>query len=100
MVLRWLFGEESPSSPPTASAELIALGTRHMPEADADSAASVGAVAGLLATVAHADRVYGAEEREHVREALGRMHGLVPEAVTAVSALLDTRMADLAHESL
>jgi uncharacterized tellurite resistance protein B-like protein len=99
MVLRWLFGD-STSSAPTASGELLALVKRFMPAADADGAAIVGAVAGLLASVAHADRVYGPEERAHVQDALGRMPGLTPEAVAAVCELLDTRLADLAHESL
>jgi uncharacterized tellurite resistance protein B-like protein len=97
---RWLFGDSESSSPPTASKELVALVSRFMPMADADAAAIVGAVSGLLATVAHVDRNYGPEEREHIREALGRMHGLTSEAVSAICELLDTRMVDLAHESL
>jgi uncharacterized tellurite resistance protein B-like protein len=100
MVLRWLFGESTPASPPTASAELLALVKRSMPSADADSAAIVGAMAGLLATVAHADRVYTDQERAHVKKALERMHGLSEQAVLAVGTLLDTRLAELAHESL
>ncbi len=71
-----------------------------MPEADAESAALVGAVAGLLAIVAHADRTYTESERAHIREALGRVDGLKPGAAEAIEALLNERLAELAHEPL
>lgn len=100
MLFRWLLGQSPDTSPATASDELRALVARSMPAADATAAATVGALAGLLATVAHADRQYTAEEEAHVREALARVEGLAPGAVDAVAALLRERIAELAHESL
>jgi uncharacterized tellurite resistance protein B-like protein len=97
--LRRLFGG-SDVGLPTASAELMALVARSMPQSDAETAALVGAVAGLMSTVAHADRVYTDEERFHVRTALERMHALSAGSAAAISELLETRMAELAHESL
>lgn len=100
VILRRLFGNDTPDKPPTASEELQALVRCAMPDADAATASIVGALAGLLATVAHADRSYTEAERAHVREVLGRTHGVTAEAQSAIMALLDARMADLAHESL
>ncbi len=100
MLFRWLFGSSPDAAPPTASDELRALVARSMPGADPAAAATVGAVAGLLASVAHADREYTPEEEAHVREALKQVKGLDPGAVDAVATLLGERMAELAHESL
>jgi uncharacterized tellurite resistance protein B-like protein len=99
MLFRWLFGSSDAASP-SASDELRALVARSMPGADPTMAATVGAVAGLLASVAHADRVYTPEEEAHVREALSRVTGLGNGAVDAVANLLAERMDELAHESL
>ena len=99
MLFKWLFGEES-SRAPTASDELRKLVAHSMPSADEKQAAILGAVAGLLATVAHADRNYTEAEREQVSDSLGRMHGLVPEAVRAIEELLAEQVAELSHEPL
>jgi uncharacterized tellurite resistance protein B-like protein len=100
VLLKWLFGESENAAHPSASKELRALVARHMPKADDHTAAVVGALAGLLATVAHADRVYSETEREHVRQALQNIPVLAEGAVEAIEALLSQRMAELAHESL
>jgi uncharacterized tellurite resistance protein B-like protein len=71
-----------------------------MPEASAESAAIVGAVAGLLAFVAYADREYKAEERRVVHGALARVEGLPEHASEAASELLASRIDDLAAEPL
>jgi uncharacterized tellurite resistance protein B-like protein len=99
MLFRWLLGDNG-SRAPTASDELRALVARSLPQADASLAACIGAVAGLLATVAHVDRVYSDAERAHVREALARIPGLDARAVQVIEALLSEQMAELAHESL
>src|SRR4051794_31541271 len=100
MLFRWLLGNSDETTAKSASDELLALVRRSLPDADAGGVAVIGAVAGLLATVAHADRVYTAEERGHVRDTLARLHGFTPAALDAILALLEQRMAELAHESL
>jgi uncharacterized tellurite resistance protein B-like protein len=99
MLFRWLMGE-SEERPKSASDELRALVARSMPEADAGTAALVGALAGLLAVVAHADRSYGPAEQAAIHAALGRVPGLTGQAIEAIELLLRERMAELAHESL
>jgi uncharacterized tellurite resistance protein B-like protein len=100
VLLKWLFGDTDHAANPSASKELRALVTRHMPTADDHTAAVVGALAGLLATVAHADRTYTDSEREQVKQALKDIPVLAEGAAEAIEALLSQRMAELAHESL
>ena len=99
-MIKWLFGDTDNAARPSASKELRALVARHMPKADDHTAAVVGALAGLLATVAHADRNYTDSEREHVKEALKNIPVLAEGAAEAIESVLDQRMAELAHESL
>lgn len=99
MLFKWLFGETQEAAP-TASDELRRLVVHSMPGADAHTAAIVGATAGLLATVAHADRKYTEAEREAVLDALNKVQGLAPGALTAIDELLQERVAELAHEPL
>src|SRR4051794_30501128 len=100
MLFRWLLGDSDDKGAKSASDELLALVRRCVPDADAGTVGIIGAVAGLLATVAHADRVYTAEERSHVRDTLARLHGFAPAALDAILVLLEQRLGDLAHESL
>src|SRR5687767_1090262 len=99
MLFKWLFGETSERAP-TASDELRRLCAHSMPGADERSVAIVGAVAGLLATVAHADRNYTEAEREAVRDALLKVHGLDAGSLQAIEDLLQEQVAALAHEPL
>lgn len=99
MLFKWLFGETS-NRAPTASDELRRLCAHSMPGADEHSVAIVGAVAGLLATVAHADRNYTEAEREAVRDALLKVHGLEAGSLKAIEELLQEQVAQLAHEPL
>lgn len=69
---------------------------QHMPDADGDTQRLVAAVTGLLACVAYADREYSSAERDHVREALTRIHGLDDVGVAAVCVLLDERITEIA----
>lgn len=100
VLLKWLFGDTDNAAHPSASKELRALVARHMPTADEHTAAVVGALAGLLATVAHADRKYTEGERDQVKQALKDIPVLAEGAAEAIEALLSERMAELAHESL
>jgi len=88
-------GEPAPE-PASGSARLHALVAGHLPEADADTHALVTAIAGLLACVAYADREYREAEQAHVREALGRVHGLSPAGVEAICAVLHERLVEIA----
>jgi uncharacterized tellurite resistance protein B-like protein len=99
-MFRFLFGDRDPERPATASDALRALVARSVPEADPATAAQIASVAGLCASVAHADRSYTEAERSTVRSTLGRMAGLGAGAVAAIDALLAERLAELAHESL
>lgn len=101
MLFRWLRTDSNAErDSPSASEELRALVRRDVPEATAETAAVVGAVAGLLAFVAYADRAYHEAERATVQRVLGRLHGLPPHASEAVSALLESRIRELAAEPL
>lgn len=99
MLFKLPFGA-SKDKAPSASDELHAHVARHLPQADHETAAIVGALAGLLATVAHADRTYTEGERALVREALGSVHGVAENAAVAIEALLSERMSELAHEPM
>jgi uncharacterized tellurite resistance protein B-like protein len=99
MLFKWLLGQSSERAP-TASDELRRLCAHSMPGADDQSVAIVGALAGLLATVAHADRNYTEAEREAVRDALVKVHGLEPSSLKAIEDLLEESIAELAHEPL
>lgn len=99
MLFKWLMGEDA-SRTPRASEELQALVARSMPKADAHEAAVVGALAGLMATVAHADRKYTEAEREAVSSAFAKIGSLASEALGAIEELFAERLTDLAHEPL
>jgi uncharacterized tellurite resistance protein B-like protein len=99
MPFKWLFGTAE-GRKPTASDDLRRLIAHSMPNADAEQAALIGALAGLLATVAYADRKYTGAEREQISEALTRVHQLEPGALGAIEELLGEQLAELAHEPL
>ena len=99
MLFKWLFGDQSTGTP-TASDELRQLVSASLPEADAKQAGIIGAVAGLLATVAHADRNYTEAERKEVSAVLSRVHSLELGALGAIEELLAERIAALSQEPL
>jgi uncharacterized tellurite resistance protein B-like protein len=101
MFFRWLKGEtDGVAEHVDASDELKQLVRRSMPDSSADSVAIVGAVAGLLAFTAYADRAYRDEERAAVEQALERLDELPAHAAQAISSLLSSRIAELANEPL
>jgi len=94
-----IFRRKSRAPEPGGSAGAPALAQaieQHMPDADDDTRRLVVAVAGLFGCVAYADREYSEAERGHVREALGRIHGLDEAGVNAVCALLDDQITAIA----
>jgi uncharacterized tellurite resistance protein B-like protein len=100
MFFRWLRNKEQNTERPTASAELEQLVRASLPNADGQSVALVGAIAGLLANVAYADRAYREEEQLAVDDALRRVHGLEADLVSAIANLLRSRIDELAAEQL
>lgn len=66
-----------------------------MDGADAEDVEIATAIAGLMAGVAYADRVYHEDERARVRADLARMHQLPAEGVDAICALLDAEIVEL-----
>ena len=59
-----------------------------LPDLDEDSARILISVAGLLASVAYADREYGAAEQAFVRSALSRLDGVTESGVDAICGVL------------
>lgn len=79
------------------SAELLREAVQaHLPQADPEAVAFVTALAGLLASIAYADREYSEAEQAHVRAALSRVNGLTEAGVEAVSRVLADHIRDLA----
>lgn len=100
MLFKWLTSGDEASRTPRASDELRALVARSMPKADAHDAAIVGALAGLMATVAHVDRKYTEAERQAVSDAFGKLHALAPGTLGVIEELFAERLAELAREPL
>jgi uncharacterized tellurite resistance protein B-like protein len=80
---RWLASAAKLPVPDDAR-EILVRVREHLPEADADTARVVAALAGLLAAVAYADRSYSDAEEALVRKVLGRVHGMTSAGVEAV----------------
>jgi uncharacterized tellurite resistance protein B-like protein len=69
------------------------------PDADEDTQRVVLAVAGLFASVAYADHVYGPAEEAYARDALSRLEGLTDEGVTAICATLKSHGSQIATQN-
>lgn len=78
------------------SEQLLRVVREQLRDTDPDTIQIVTATAGLLACVAFADRTLTAEERAHVRDQLGLVHGLSPDGVDAICDMLQTHLAELA----
>lgn len=59
-----------------------------MAGADATSVEIITAIAGLLATIAYADRTVTHAESAHLRSELGRIHGLPEQGIAAITEVL------------
>jgi uncharacterized tellurite resistance protein B-like protein len=62
---------------------------------DAEGARIVAAIAGLLGTVAYADRQYAAVEEQRIRQELDRVHGLTAAGVEAICAVLREHIVEI-----
>jgi uncharacterized tellurite resistance protein B-like protein len=87
--------KQEPLSPKDAASLLRHAVVTEMAGADEETVRIVTAVAGLLATVAYADRVFAPEEVEHVRTSIGRIHGMTPQSTNVICGVLSRHLAEL-----
>jgi uncharacterized tellurite resistance protein B-like protein len=98
MVARVL-GPKAPDSV-HASEKLERCVAQHLPKADRATVAIVAAIAGLLATVAYADRRVTAEEERKLEAELGRLQGLPPAGVRAIHEALRDHIVELSSSGV
>jgi uncharacterized tellurite resistance protein B-like protein len=67
-----------------------------LPGGDEDTFRMVTALAGLLASIAYADRSLSAEEEAHARQALGTVHGLSADGVEAIVRVVREHVQSIA----
>ena len=82
-------------STPEVSEQLLALVRSQLPDADPASIRIVTAISGLLACVAFSDRQLHDAERAHLREVLGRVHGMSTEGAGAICNLIEQHVTAL-----
>jgi uncharacterized tellurite resistance protein B-like protein len=75
--------------------QLLGLVDAPPPEADPATVRIVTAFSGLLACVAFSDRELHDAERAHLREVLGRVHGMSAEGAEAICSLLEKHVTEL-----
>jgi len=85
-MLRWLTEAIAKRAPETGTA-LVRVVRGHL-EGDEEAARIVAAIAGLLGTVAHADRDFSPVEEQRIRAELGRVQGLTEAGVDAICTVL------------
>jgi uncharacterized tellurite resistance protein B-like protein len=86
-MFRWLLDKVAASAPEGAR-NFAGVVRASMAGTDEETIRIVMAVAGLLGTVAYADRRYAVEEEQRIRQELERIQALTPEGVDAVCAAL------------
>lgn len=86
-MFRWLT-EGIGSAAKAAATKLEQAVRAHLVGADDETLRVVVAIAGLLGTVAYADRDYSPSEEERIRTELGRVSGLSPGGVDAICGVL------------
>ncbi len=91
---RWLKGAAETRAPEGAE-QLKHVVAQQLPEADAESVLVVTAIAGLLGTVAYADRDYSAAEEQRVRQELERVHGMTRAGIDAICAALRQHIVEV-----
>jgi uncharacterized tellurite resistance protein B-like protein len=83
---------DSDAQVPELSEQLLAIVGAQMPEADPSTVRTVTAISGLLACVAFSDRTLHDAERTHLREVLGRVHGIRAGGADAICELLERHL--------
>jgi uncharacterized tellurite resistance protein B-like protein len=94
-LLQWLT-EILGDGTPTPSTGLAQVVNSALPNADDEARRLVVAVAGLLATVAYADRDYSGAEEERIGRELSRVHGLGRAGVDAIRGVLREQILTIA----
>jgi uncharacterized tellurite resistance protein B-like protein len=92
---RW-YQRGSPLPQPEGAEQLQSAVRAALPAADEETVQVVVAIAGLLGTVAYADREFSPEEQARVREELGRIEGISPSGIDAVCAVLAGHVREIA----
>jgi uncharacterized tellurite resistance protein B-like protein len=83
-------------APPVEGAEQIHGAVRtHLPSADDETIRVVTSIAGLLGTVAYADRDYSDAEERRVRAELGRVHGMPSAGIDAIADALRRNIVEV-----
>jgi uncharacterized tellurite resistance protein B-like protein len=95
-MLRWLTDKLGLVAPSPLATKLEEAVRAHLPAADAQTMKLVVAVAGLLGTVAYADRDYSDAEERRIRTELGRVSGLTDAGVDAICAVLRQHIVTIA----
>ena len=89
---RWL---KSAAEAPEGAEQLRHVVAQQLPGADAESVLVVTAIAGLLGTVAYADRNYSEAEERRVRQELERVHGMTGAGIEAICAALRSHIVEV-----
>ncbi len=91
-----LFKKRSrPAAVPAAPESLEAVVRQELGAADAETTAIVTAIAGLLASVAYADRQVTAEEEALLKRELARIQGLDERGVSAIYRALSEHIVQI-----
>jgi uncharacterized tellurite resistance protein B-like protein len=91
---RWLKLGETVHVPPGAE-ELEQAVRRELPQADDGTVLVVTAMAGLLGAIAFADRNYSSAEESRIRAELERVHGITPNGIDAICAVLRQHIVEV-----
>ena len=75
--------------------EILAAVRAHLPPTDEDTVRVVTCIAGLLGTIAYADRDYSAVEEERVRAELGRIQGMPEAGIDAIADALRRNIVEV-----
>jgi uncharacterized tellurite resistance protein B-like protein len=91
-----MFGKQKETPTLGAGGERLTQVVRqHLPESDEQTIETVVAIAGLLATVAYADRTVTEEEERRLCQELERIHGLSRAGVQAICGALREHIVEL-----
>lgn len=91
---RWLKQATDLHAPVGAEALEHAV-RRELPEADDETVLVVTAMAGLLGTIAFADRNYSADEETRVRAELSRVQGMTESGIEAICSVLRQHIVEV-----
>lgn len=91
---RWLKQATAAHAPPGAE-QLEHAVRRELPHADDVTVLVVTAMAGLLGTVAFADRKYTDDEEARIRAELARVHGMTQEGIDAICSVLRQHIVEV-----